>query len=94
VTNTRLLMRTGRFSLHMEAFDDASVLRWRLEQNALDVLLHTGRVLLLVREQTSVRTVTLPWVWHPMTFLEALQAMQDEQFQTNPELARSHAQHS
>ncbi len=81
VTSDRLLLRIGRFQLQMEAFDDASLLRWRVEQNALDVLLHTGRVVLRIREATSVREVTLNWVWHPMTFLEALQAMQDEQFQ-------------
>lgn len=80
VTNDRLLVRIGRFRLMMEAFDDASVMRWRVEQNALDVLLHTGRVVLRIREATAVREVTMNWVWHPMTLLEALQAMQDEQF--------------
>ncbi len=80
VTNDRLLVRIGRFKLLMEAFDDASVMRWRVEQNALDVFLHTGRVVLRIREATAVREIAMNWVWHPMTLLEALQAMQDEQF--------------
>ncbi len=87
VTDARLLVRTGRFQLHMEAFDDTSVLRWRLEQNALDVFLHTGRVVLQIREQASVRFITLNWVWHPLTFLEALQAMQDEHFRAHTGLS-------
>lgn len=80
VTDDRLLVRIGRFRLMMEAFDDASLLRWRVEQNALDVFLHTGRVVLRIREATMVREIVLNWVWHPMTLLEALQAMQEEQF--------------
>lgn len=80
VTNNRLLVRIGRFKLFMEAFDDSNLLRWKVEQNALDVFLHTGRVVLRIRESAAVREVVLPWVWHPMTLLEALQAMQDEQF--------------
>lgn len=81
VTDDRLLLRTGLFKVMLEAVPDEALLNWKLEQNALEVALHTGRVYLRIRgESGPLREVVLDWVWHPMTFLEALQALQDEKY--------------
>jgi hypothetical protein len=81
VTNDRLLLRTGMFKILLEAIPDEALLHWKLEQNAMDVALHSGRVIMRVRgESGPMREIVLDWVWHPMTLLEALQALQDEKF--------------
>lgn len=80
VTNNRLLMRTGWLKLLLEAVEDDSLVRWKMEQNAMGSLLDTGQVRIIVREVASTREIVLNWVWHPVTFLEALQAMQDEKY--------------
>ncbi|PZP38674.1 MAG: hypothetical protein DI585_06690 [Pseudomonas fluorescens] len=80
VTNNRLLLRIGQFKLLSEAIEDENLVHWKLEQGILGVMLHTGTVILRIRYQTSVREITIPWIWHPITFLESLQALQDEKF--------------
>lgn len=80
VTNSRLLLRTGWLKLLLETIEDQSIIRWKLEQNAIGSLTDTGQVVILVREMASTREIVLDWVWHPVRFLEALQAMQDEKY--------------
>lgn len=79
VTNDRLLLRTGTFHLLLEALNDEGLLHWKMEQNALTAMLNAGTITLKVRGEIGpLREITLPWVWHPMSFLEALAALQDE----------------
>lgn len=80
VTNNRLLLRTGWLKLMLEAVEDESLIRWNLEQNAVGSLFDAGTIRIRVREVASTREVLLKWVWHPVTLLEALQAMQDEKY--------------
>lgn len=80
VTDDRLLLRTGWMSLLLEAIEDQNLLRWELSQGAIGSMLDFGTVRIRVREAASTREIVLKWVWHPVTLLEALQAMQDERY--------------
>lgn len=78
VTDKRLLMRIGLFQLLVETMEDQDIRSWKLEQNPLDVFLHTGRVRINVLDNAHRREIVMNWIWHPMTFLEALEALQDD----------------
>lgn len=82
VTDDRLLMRTGWLNLRLIPLQDETILRWEMTQTALGSLLDYGTVQIIVRERelAGTRVFTLPWVWGPVTFLEAMQAMQDEKY--------------
>jgi uncharacterized membrane protein YdbT with pleckstrin-like domain len=80
VTNDRLLMRTGWLKLRLEAIEDEKLIRWELNQGLVGSLVNAGTVTLIVREVASTRELVVPWVAQPVTFLEALQAMQDEKY--------------
>lgn len=78
VTNLRLLLRVGKFKLRMEAISATQLETWRVRQTLLTNLLHCGTVVLVVREGRDMRHIVLPWVWHPVTFIEALETLQPE----------------
>ena len=80
VTNDRLLLRTGWLKLKLEVIEDQSVIRWELNQNVLGSLFDCGTVTIRVRETASTREIVLRWISHPVVFLEALQALQDEKY--------------
>lgn len=84
VTDDRLLLRVGWLKLVLEAIDDEKLLRWELSQGPVASMVNAGTVTLRVREAASIREITLPWVAESVTFLEALQAMQDEKYRETP----------
>jgi hypothetical protein len=75
VTNRRLLLRLGDFKMRTEAFDASQIDGWRVRQNLPMVLLHVGTVELDVRHGNGVTTLVLPWVWHPLSLVEALEQL-------------------
>jgi|GEM_PF-6973666 len=76
VTTERLLMRVGGFRLRLEMIDNGDIESWRLEQNVLTSLLRCGTVVISVNDVGTLRHVRLTWLWHPMSFLEALETLQ------------------
>lgn len=80
ITDDRLLLRTGWMRLVLEAIEDQNLIRWELNQSAIASLFDCGTVCIKVREAASTKDIVLPWIWHPVTFLEALQAMQEERY--------------
>lgn len=84
VTDDRLLLRTGWLRLKLEAIEDQHIVRWELNQNAVGSVLNYGSVTIWVREAASMREITLDYVAQPMTFLEAMQALQDERYRDVP----------
>ncbi|RYG61658.1 MAG: hypothetical protein EON60_02825 [Alphaproteobacteria bacterium] len=83
VTDDRLLLRVGWLRMVLEAVDDEKLVRWELSQGVISSLMNAGSVTLRIREAASTREIVLPWVAEPVTFLEALQAMQDEKYRDN-----------
>lgn len=80
VTDDRLMLRTGWLHLKLEVIEDQNIIRWEMTQNVLGSLLNCGTVRIRVREAASTREIVLGWVSHPVVFLEALQALQDEKY--------------
>lgn len=76
VTTQRLLIRKGRFRLRLEGVMAKSVEDWRLIQSVAESLLHCGDVEVTVIENRDLRRIWLPTLWHPMTFIEALETLQ------------------
>ncbi|NBX85650.1 MAG: hypothetical protein EBQ80_00160, partial [Proteobacteria bacterium] len=76
VTTHRLLLRVGLFQLRTEGIGSVQLEEWQLRQNLLQALLHTGCVTIKVKEGRDLRTVVLNKLWHPMTFVEALETLQ------------------
>lgn len=76
VTTHRLLVRVGVFKLRMEGITGVQLEEWALEQNLLQTLLHTGKVVVKVKEGRDLRDIVLKKIWHPMTFVEALETLQ------------------
>lgn len=72
VSSKRLLVRHGRFSVHVDAIDREHLDHYQLHQTTIGSLLHFGTVILNLRANRDIRTVTLKTLWHPMSFLEAL----------------------
>ncbi len=84
VTDDRLLLRVGWLRLVLEAIDDEKLLRWELAQGPVGSMVNAGTVTLRIREAASIREIVVPWVAEPVTFLEALQARQDERYRETP----------
>lgn len=78
VTNKRLLVRLGWWHLKLEAIDRSQIEAWALDHNVVASWLHCGDVSIGLKDGTDVRVLELPWLWHPMTFLEALETLQED----------------
>lgn len=76
VTSQRLLLRTGRFKLVTETLTGEQLLNWRIAQSAVDNIFHTGTVMLSVKDPDGTRPVVLTQLWHPVSFIEALETLQ------------------
>ena len=76
VTTHRLLLRYGRFGVQTEGILGEKLAEWRVAQSLLQRLLHAGTVQLVVKESNTLRPLTLLWLWHPLTFIEALETLQ------------------
>lgn len=76
VTSERLLLRVGHFRLLTEAFDGKQLQGWHLHQSILDNALHTGTMVVTARVGEESRDIILRWLWHPLTFVEALETLQ------------------
>ena len=80
ITTERLLLRTGCFRLVLEMVDNGEIAGWAIHQNLITSLLRCGTVVVDVVEEgeSNVRHIRLPWVWHPMSFIEALETLQTD----------------
>ena len=76
VTTRRLLVRQGRFGITLEGILGEKIVEWHIRQHLLQTWLHAGTVTIRVEENKTLRTIALPWLWHPMTFIEALETLQ------------------
>lgn len=76
VTSHRLLLRIGRFKLVTETIEGDQLVNWRIAQSAVDNVFHTGTVLLNFSELGVTRKLVLNYLWHPVSFIEALETLQ------------------
>lgn len=76
VTSKRLLLRIGRFKLLTETVSGDQLINWRVAQSAVDNLLHVGTVQLTFSELGQTRQLVLTHLWHPVSFIEALETLQ------------------
>lgn len=76
VTTHRLLLRVGRFNLATEDFTGEQLTNWRINQSAVDNALHTGNVVIDVTVAGEDRRIVLTHLWHPVTFIQALETLQ------------------
>jgi hypothetical protein len=76
VTTRRLLLRGGRFAIQTEGILGEKLTEWRVEQTLLQRLFRAGTVYLVLKEGNTLRPLTLRWLWHPFTFIEALETLQ------------------
>lgn len=74
VTTNRLLVRHGRFKIALDAIDPDKLDHCQLHQNTFTSLLHCGTVILNLNagREHVLHKLALPFLWHPMSFLEAL----------------------
>jgi Bacterial PH domain len=76
VTTRRLLLRWGRFGTQLEGILPEKLEDWRVQQSVWQSMLHAGTLTLRVKEGRELRVIALPWVWHPLTLVEALETLQ------------------
>lgn len=76
VTTRRLLLRQGRFGVSTEGILGDKVAEWHVDQLLLQRPLRAGTVRLILKEGNVLRPLTLQWLWHPFTFIEALETLQ------------------
>lgn len=76
ITTHRLLLRYGRFSITLNDIPPEHIDHIQLNQTPLSSLLHAGHLTLNLRKGNTLVPLTFPWLWHPFTTLEALQALQ------------------
>jgi uncharacterized membrane protein YdbT with pleckstrin-like domain len=76
ITTHRLLLRYGRFGVQTEGILADEITAWRVSQTLLQRPLRAGTVQLRLKEGNVLRPLTLSWLWHPFTFIEALETLQ------------------
>ncbi len=76
ITTRRLLLRHGFMRLNMEGIMATKLEDWRVQQTLVQSFMHTGHLTLHVQEGKNLREITLPWIWHPITLVEALETLQ------------------
>ncbi len=76
VTTHRLLLRYGRFGVSTEGILGEKLASWQVEQTLLQRVLHAGSLRLIVKEGGTLRPLVIRWLWHPFTFIEALETLQ------------------
>jgi hypothetical protein len=76
VTSQRLLLRLGTARLQLEAIDGKRISSWVVTQSVLEAAAHCGTVTITVDEDGSKRLIQLTWLWHPLTFVEALETLE------------------
>lgn len=85
VTTHRLLIRHGRFSVHVDSIDPGHLDHYQFHQHTIGSLFHYGHIVLnLQAGRHHMRELPLPHVWHPMTFLEAVTTL-NPTFRGNPQ---------
>lgn len=74
VTTHRLLLRHGRFHLHLDSIDANHLDHYQMHQNPLQAILHMGHIILnlIAGKEKVLHQIHLNHLWHPITFLEAL----------------------
>jgi hypothetical protein len=76
VTTRRLLLRHGRLAISIEGILGEKIAEWRVQQTLLQRLLHAGQIHLVLKEGNTLRPLNLVWLWHPLSFIEALETLQ------------------
>lgn len=76
VTTRRLLIRQGRFGVSTEGILGEKIAEWSVTQTPLQQLLRAGNVQLVLKEGNVLRNLTFNWLWHPFSFIEALETLQ------------------
>jgi hypothetical protein len=76
VTTRRLLYRYGRFGVNTEGFLANKIEDWQVHQTFLQTILHAGTLRIQIEDNRNLRPIYIPWLWHPMTFVEALETLQ------------------
>jgi hypothetical protein len=76
VTTRRLLLRQGRFGVSTEGILGEKIAEWHVTQRLVQQPLRAGMVLLMLKEGNALRPLTLLWLWHPFSFIEALETLQ------------------
>ena len=74
VTTHRLLLRHGRFKLALDTIDPPHLNHYQLHQNPILHTLHCGHIILNLEagREHVLHKIHLPYIWHPMSLLEAL----------------------
>jgi hypothetical protein len=75
VTNKRLLLRFGRFGITVNDIPPDHINHVQLKHNLFLSALHTGHVTLNLIKGKDIAPIQLNYLWHPMTFLEALETL-------------------
>lgn len=76
ITTHRLLLRHGRFGVQTEGVLGEKIAEWQVSQTLLQRPLRAGTVQLVLKEGNALRPLKLSWLWHPFTFIEALETLQ------------------
>ncbi|MCA3243928.1 MAG: PH domain-containing protein [Alphaproteobacteria bacterium] len=76
VTTRRLLLRQGRFGVSTEGILGEKIAEWQVIQRLVQRPLRAGTVRLVLKEGNTLRPLTLLWLWHPFSFIEALETLQ------------------
>lgn len=72
VTSDRLLVRHGRFSVHLDVIDPGQLDHYQLHQNIASHKMHFGTLILNLVSAGGMQKLVLEDVWHPLSLLEAL----------------------
>ncbi|MBI1308494.1 MAG: PH domain-containing protein [Proteobacteria bacterium] len=81
VTTHRLLVRRGVGKIYLEAVLAEHIDDWRLKQSLLGQLLHMGTVSVGVHDASDTRALVFTYMWHPLSFLEALETLQSRLYE-------------
>lgn len=75
VTNKRLLLRFGLFSLTFNDIPPGHINHLQLKHTVLLDKLHAGHLTLHLQAGNQIHPLTLKYLWHPFTFLQALETL-------------------